>query len=186
MLSTTIFYKEKLGLNLKEIFNSHKLVQNSDHSFSYISTENKSELVVATISPIKNTAIFTFGGNLSFKEYEQVHNLITTISQEIKGVIDDSNSLLGYLENGEPAYIVKNWNSWTIFLNRAKHISMEGQKVRILNEDGNEIATGLLVGYEVDPSSEAQFSISSCTLVTTFGERTFSGSQLSIEPTGEW
>ena len=186
MLSTTLFYKEDLELKLDKVFSEHKLVQKSNNSFSYTPPENKSELAAATINHIKNTATFTYGGNLSFKEYEQIHNLITSINQEVKGVVDDSNSLLGYLENGEPAYIIKNWNSWTIFLNRAKYVSMEGQKVRVLNEHGIELATGLLVCYEVDPSTETQFTISSCSLVTTFGERTFSGSQLSIEPTGEW
>lgn len=184
MLSTTILYNEDKANIINEVLLDHQFFNKADYSFSY-RTENFKELAIAINEEATTTLTIRYDGTLSFKEYELLHHLILSVNATIDGKIDDSKSLLGYLENGEPAYIITNWDNWTAFLNRAKHVSMEGQKVKVLNEVGLEVGSGLLVGYESDQTNQDQFIITSCTLVTLFGERTYTGKQLIIEPTGE-
>jgi hypothetical protein len=184
MLSTSILYKEDKTNLIKGVLEDHQFFIKSDQTFSYRS-ENFKELVTAINNESVKMLTLRFGGDLSLKEYELLHHLFLSINTTIDGKIDDSKSLLGYLEQGEPAYIITNWDSWTMFLNQAKHVSMEGQKVKVYNEVGLEVGSGLLVGYESDTTNEKQFIITSCTLVTLFGERTYTGKQLTIEPTGE-
>lgn len=184
MLSTTILYKEDKATLINEVLQDHQFFNKADQTFSY-RTENFKELATAIYEKSTTTLAIQYGEALSFKEYELLHHLILSINASINGEIDDSKSLLGYLENGEPAYIITNWDSWTTFLNKAKHVSMEGQKVKVYNEVGLEVGSGLLVGYDSDRTNQKQFIITSCTLVTLFGERTYTGKQLTIEPTGE-
>ncbi len=184
MLSTTILYNKDKTNIINEILEDHQFFNKADNSFSY-RTENFKELATAINDEATTALTIHYDGTLTFKEYELLHHLILSVNTSIDGKLDDSKSLLGYLENGEPAYIIMNWANWTVFLNKAKHVSMEGQKVKVYNEIGLEVASGLLVGYETDQTNQEQFIITSCTLVTLFGEKTYTGKQLVIEPTGE-
>ncbi|QOR65046.1 hypothetical protein IM538_14495 [Cytobacillus suaedae] len=184
MLSTSIIYNENKSNLIKEVLEDHQFFNKADSSFSYLS-KNFKELATAINEETATSLTIRYNGTLTFKEYELLHHLILSINAKINGEIDDSKSLLGYLENGEPAYIITNWDNWTMFLNKAKHVSMEGQKVKVYNEVGLEVASGLLVGYDSDQTNNEKFIITSCTLVTLFGEKTYTGKQLIIEPTGE-
>jgi len=132
-----------------------------------------------------HTVELRFSGNLRLEEYEIIHNAIITLASATSGKIDDTNSLLGYLGNAEPAYIVTNWVKWTLFLNEAKYKTLEGQKVKLLDVNNEELASGILVDYQYEIINDT-FSITECTLITTFGERKYTGDKLKIEPTDRW
>jgi hypothetical protein len=178
MLTTSLTYK--LPINLNEIFSL----------ISGIATENgwkiplKGEKHYIHVLHEKNNQqiVFTFSNHLSFEQYQQIHNMIANIQQHIKGTIDDSNSLLGYLSDGRGAYIITNWNEWAYFIMSAKLKALEGQKVIVYNDKEIELGNGLLLDYKLNESA----CIYECTLITTFGERTFRDKPLLIKPTNKW
>jgi hypothetical protein len=97
--------------------------------------------------------------------------------------IDERGCQLGYLENGEKAYLIKNWEEWKAFLMKAKLRTLEGQNVQALNSAGEELGSGLLAEYE---TSSNPFRINSCTLITLFGERKYAGENMRIVPTNQF
>ncbi|MEH7452446.1 hypothetical protein [Gottfriedia acidiceleris] len=120
---------------------------------------------------------------LNLKQYTIVHHLIKNLILNLIAEYNDSQSLLGYLTNGEGAYIITNWDYWVAFLQKAKLRSLEGKKVQVFDETNKEIASGLFISYKMDEQSS---NITECILITYFGERSFKGSNLLIEATNEW
>ncbi len=149
-------------------------------------TPDQKELAKIKLLENESNIEFTFPPNLNMDQYAEIHRMIVQIHEKVGGTIEDSKSLLGYLRNGQEACIVTNWDAWVAFLQGARHKSLEGQKVRIIDEKGMELGSGLLMDYDTNNEEASPFAIKSCTLVTSFGERKFSGSNLKIEPTGEW
>ncbi|MCA1030302.1 hypothetical protein LCL95_04520 [Bacillus timonensis] len=145
-------------------------------------TNNQKELCTILSNKMKNELLFQFQESLNFEEYEQIHKVICSISELIDGKIDDSMCRLGYLENGESAYIVTNWKKWSFFIEKAKIKSMEGVNVLVLNALKAKIDSGILISYELKQSIKDEFCINKCTLITTTGERTIVGDKLLIEP----
>ena len=123
-----------------------------------------------------------FAQNLSMKEYKAINAFLKEIIEAFNGTIDDENSKLGYLADATPACIVTNWEKWETFLVKAKLRSLEGKKVMALNTDGETLIEGLLVEYGSSVDEETgSLTISSCTVITIFGERTVKEDALSIE-----
>ncbi|WP_204554825.1 hypothetical protein [Bacillus ectoiniformans] len=151
------------------------------NQFKY-NVKNKT-LIEAVYEPAPNSLTLQFSPGLNLEEYTMVHEKIVQLKQQLHAKIDDSNSLLGYLKSGEGAYIVTNWQKWYEFLQGAKLTTLEGKKVRVLDKNDKELASGLFVGYTKDEQSS---NIVECTVITLFGERSFQGSNLTIEPTNEW
>jgi hypothetical protein len=120
---------------------------------------------------------------LNLKQYTIVHHFIKDLILVFNAEYNDSQSLLGYLTNGEGAYIITNWNDWAAFLQKAKLRSLNGKKVQVFDETNKEIASGLFISYKMD---EPSFNIIECILITHFGERCFKGNNLLIEATNEW
>ncbi|WP_243292496.1 hypothetical protein [Bacillus sp. FJAT-47783] len=149
----------------------------------YIFKTNNRELLRAEYTSDDDSAVFKFSPGLNLEEYTTIHHLLKEILQDGKLNFDDSNSLLGYLKNGEGAYILTNWYKWYEFLQDAKLKSLEGKKVRVLDEKERELASGLFVEYKKDNASH---KIIQCSVITLLGERTYSGNALKIEPTNEW
>ncbi|EIJ82219.1 hypothetical protein PB1_04775 [Bacillus methanolicus PB1] len=177
MLTASIAYQ--IQSHLHEIFST----------ISGVATENgwkiqlKGNNYLYVIHEINEQKIvFSFSKNLSFEEYQQIHHIIISLQQHIKGTIDVSNSLLGYLPDGRGAYIITNWNKWSHFILTAKLKSLEGHKVIVYNGKGKELGNGLLLDYKLDKSP----CVYECTLITTFGEQIFHGEYLVIEPTNKW
>lgn len=152
----------------------------------YLLVHDKKELARITIDPTEAHITFTYDGSLKLLHYEQIHNAILTFAKETVGSIDDSSSKLGYLDNGEPAFIINNWSKWTEMLNKAKYKTLEGQMVRVIDVNGNELGNGMLVDYKFKESVNLTSVISECTLITLLGERKYQGDVLIIEPTGQW
>ena len=129
-----------------------------------------------------HTLIGEFAQDLSMKEYKIINGLLKDIIGLFNGVIDDENSKLGYLEDGTPACIVTNWEKWETFLVKAKLRSLEGKKVMALNTNAETLIEGLLVDYGSSEDDETgALTITSCTVITIFGERTVKEEALFIE-----
>ncbi|WP_113927058.1 hypothetical protein [Bacillus sp. P14.5] len=155
----------------------------SNKTGSYIYKENNRELLRGEYVTESSSFLFEFSPGLNLEGYTTIHRLLNKIINDGELKFDDTNSLLGYLKNGEGAYILTNWSQWHEFLQDAKLKSLEGKKVRVLNETDQELASGLYVECKKD---EITNKIIKCTVITLFGERSYKGEALKIEPTNEW
>ncbi|TDL66716.1 hypothetical protein E2R56_21920 [Rhodococcus qingshengii] len=50
------------------------------------------------------------------EEYIIIHDLISRLREGKDVVVDDSKSFLGYLSDGEPVYMINNWEPWIEYL----------------------------------------------------------------------
>lgn len=127
----------------------------------------------------------TFSKELSFEQYKHIHKTIKAIKEAIIGQIDDSLAFMGYLKDGEEAFIYHNWDQWLQLLEGAKHVSMEGQKVEVY-ENSEIKGKGILISTKIDEEKKDDFTIVSCKIITKSGEKTLTGKQLRIVATGEF
>ncbi|MCH1626333.1 hypothetical protein [Fredinandcohnia quinoae] len=183
MLSTRVECHKNIDFH--SFLSDHGITQIGTNTYSVHTKENK-QISTVTTHIDKNIIVFTFLESLKLSEYEQIHHLICLLAEEFEGVIDDTESQLGYLENGEPAFIIKNWAQWTMLLNEAKYKTLEGKMVDILNENGDELGSGMLVDYKFDLSIDQTSIITECTIVTMLGERTYSGNPLVVKAGNQW
>lgn len=167
-----------IGVSIEDLVSSDRLRKSGGKYFVY--EGNKS---LATIQQSENGIEFLIDPHLGLEEFQVLRNLVLEVSYGNEDAIDERDCQLGYLESGEKAYLIKNWEEWKAFLLRAKLKTLEGQNVQALNEDGEELASGLLAEYEI---LTAPFRITSCTLITLFGERKFTGTNLTILPTNQF
>jgi hypothetical protein len=63
-----------------------------------------------------NGVTLEYSSELLLEEYIIIHDLITRLREGNDVIVDDSKSFLGYLSNGEPVYIVYNWEPWIEYL----------------------------------------------------------------------
>ncbi|RSK28347.1 hypothetical protein EJF36_16570 [Bacillus sp. HMF5848] len=140
-------------------------------------------ILLSIESATDEEATIGFPGDLPMNRFKKVHDKLINLADHLEAEIDDSQSLLGYLANGDGAYIVTNWTEWIIFLQEAKLRTLEGKKVRVLDEKETELGNGLYVSSETESTTG---NITSCTIITMFGEKTYTSNTLIIEPTNEW
>lgn len=138
---------------------------------------------LATIKEAGNEVAFQIDPYLDLDEFQFLRDIIMELSFGNEFAFDERDCQLGYLENGEKAYLIKNWEEWKVFLMKAKLRTLEGQNVQALNPEGAEIGSGLLAEYEI---AENPFRITSCSLITLFGERKFEGENIKIVPTNQF
>jgi hypothetical protein len=141
------------------------------------------EKTLATFKPNEDDVVFSIHPKLEMHQYEVLRNVILEIMAANHAVLDETGCQLGYLENGEAAYLIKNWEPWKEFLMKAKLRTLEGQNVILKNESDKELGNGLLAEYKIESEP---FRITSCTIITIFGERKFEGEILTIEPTNQF
>ncbi len=176
-----------LSVKLYSIFADHSIEEAlmkqgfKKRGENYIYKNSKIQ-VEAEADFIDRTVEISFSPQLNLEEYKTVHHLLVELIKELDAQCDDSGSLLGYLSEGNGAYILTNWEQWVSFLQEAKLRTLEGKKVRVLDEAGKELAAGMFVNYVADASSNIQ----ECTVITLFGERTYKGDNLKVEATNEW
>jgi hypothetical protein len=176
-----------LSVKLHSIFADHSIEEAlmkqgfKKRGENYIYKNSKIQ-VEAEADFIGRTVEISFSPQLNLEEYKTVHHLLVELIKELDAQCDDSGSLLGYLSEGTGAYILTNWDQWVSFLQEAKFRTLEGKKVRVLDEAGKELAAGMFVNYVADASSNIQ----ECTVITLFGERTYKGNKLKVEATNEW
>lgn len=166
-----------MGTPIEYIDSEHIKKTGSNYS---VYRGNKS---LAAIKGTGNEVEFQIDPYLDLEDFQFLRNIILDLSYGNEAAIDERGCQLGYLENGEKAYLIKNWEEWKAFLMKAKLRTLEGQNVQILNESGEELGSGLLAEYEI---SANPFRIKSCTLITLFGERKFEGENISIVPTNQF
>ncbi|MCM3124592.1 MULTISPECIES: hypothetical protein [unclassified Mesobacillus] len=138
---------------------------------------------LATIKGTGNEVEFHIDPHLDLDEFQFLRDIVMELSYGNEDAIDERGCQLGYLENGEKAFLIKNWEEWKAFLMKAKLRTLEGQNVQALNEVGEELGAGILAEYEVEAGP---FRIRSCTLITLFGERKFEGDNIRIVPTNQF
>jgi hypothetical protein len=141
------------------------------------------EKTLATLKPDNDQVVFSIHPQLEMHQYEVLRTVILEILEDNNVQLDETGCQLGYLENGEAAYLIKNWEPWKEFLTKAKLRTLEGQNVRLKNESGEELGNGLLAEYQIESNP---FRITSCTIITIFGERKFEGEVLTVEPTNQF
>jgi hypothetical protein len=73
--------------------------------------------VISDILINENELTLQYSSELLLADYMLIHKLILQIQEKNSAVIDDSNSFLGYLANGESAYIIRNWGPWLEYIN---------------------------------------------------------------------
>ncbi|KGX87253.1 hypothetical protein [Pontibacillus marinus] len=144
---------------------------------------NKQEQITVILNKTNQKITLTFSPQLNLEQFTTIHQKIMELIQCFDSKYDDSNSLLGYLKDGEGAYIITNWSKWYKLLQDARLKTLEGQKVRILDQKENELGSGIFVDYKRDTE---HLTIIECSIITLFGEKAYSGTNLKIEPTNEW
>ena len=70
------------------------------------------DYVISDIFINGNELTLEYSSELLLADYMLIHKIILQIQAGNPAEIDDSNSFLGYLANGEPAYIIRNWGPW--------------------------------------------------------------------------
>lgn len=166
-----------MGTPIEHIESEH--IKRSGSTYSVI----RGNKTLATIKGTGNEVEFQIDPYLDLDAFQFLRNIILELSYGNEAAIDERECQLGYLENGEKAYLIKNWEEWKTFLMKAKLRTLEGQNVQVLNEAGEELGSGLLAEYEI---ATTPFRITSCTLITLFGERKFAGENISIVPTNQF
>jgi hypothetical protein len=77
----------------------------------------KVDKLLGTIQVSDNVVTFEYSSELLLEEYIIIHDVISRLIEGNDVKIDDSKSFLGYLSDGEPAYIKTNWDLWINHIN---------------------------------------------------------------------
>ncbi|RXI98268.1 hypothetical protein DS745_18205 [Anaerobacillus alkaliphilus] len=179
MLQVTFQYQGQ-----QPVFETLKSLHFNYDNGKYISNENAYRATITHAAETKQL-LLTFSKELSFDQYKHLHKVVKTIAENIGASVDDHLALMGYLEDGSEAFIVSGWEQWVRFLETAKHVSMEGQKVQVY-QDQQLKGEGILLEAHKDETDNSHFRIISCTILSKSGEQVFSGNNLLILATGEF
>ncbi len=87
---------------------------------------DKSDQPIAQIKIADNTVEFSYSEDLELERYILLHDVILSVQSDVKGTVDDSKSFLGYIETGEPAFIVRNWSKWMKYIHQSMKNCQEG------------------------------------------------------------
>ncbi|NWQ44425.1 hypothetical protein MLOOGBEN_27430 [Bacillus sp. EB106-08-02-XG196] len=77
---------------------------------------DNSDKALGDVHIAKNGVKLEYSSELLLEEYIIIHDLISRLREGNDVVVDDSKSFLGYLSDGEPAYMIKNWEPWIEYL----------------------------------------------------------------------
>ena len=144
-----------------------------------LTTSALDKLVTIEVREETKEVSVSFSEKLSYAQYALIHRFLVILAEKINGRIFDKGSMLGYLQDGTPAYIVTNWDDWSRFLHEKKLHSSQGEYVHVY-ANSELLESGILLEYEMSKEGEA-FAITSCTLLTSEGETTLHGEALVLE-----
>ncbi|MBU9721808.1 MULTISPECIES: hypothetical protein [Bacillaceae] len=183
MLTATVSYKGQPMLY--SLLSSHGLTYNNNMYTLELSNKAGGQLKV--INSLENNTIeLQFPQEVAMEDCQNIYNIISHIADHTEGSVHDSNAHIGYDEAGNKVFIYHGFSVWTDFIDKAKHKSLEGQKVAVYYGD-DIIGEGILLTYKrKQVSSNKKEDVLSCTLVTTEGEQTFHGENMEIVPMTEW
>ena len=77
---------------------------------------DNSDKALGDVHIANNGVMLEYSSDLLLEEYIIIHDLISRLREGNDVVVDDSKSFLGYLSDGEPAYMIKNWEPWIEYL----------------------------------------------------------------------
>jgi len=115
LLSTTITFQGNIDENIiSELPYSRK--KDTNHYQFFLTSADKA---IGELELSQNKIEIQYSGELLFAEYMILHDIILRLKNALNGVIDDSNSFLGYLPNGDSVYIIKNWDEWVNYIQQS-------------------------------------------------------------------
>jgi hypothetical protein len=109
LLSTTITYEETVNSSIMTSPFIRKI--SASHYQIHLSSTDK---VIGNIHVSDNVVTIQYSSELLLEEFIIIHDVISHLKKE--SIIDDSKSFLGYLPNGDSAYIIRNWKSWLDYI----------------------------------------------------------------------
>lgn len=114
LLTTTLSFQEQVNFSKLNIPFLKKITKK--HYEIYLDSADKA---LGYIYILDNVIKLEYSSELLLEEYIIIHDIITRLSEENSVVVDDSRSFLGYLSDGEPAFIITNWKSWINHINNS-------------------------------------------------------------------
>jgi hypothetical protein len=114
MLSTTLTFDQPIEISTS--ISPFLKKKSQSHFQIYL---EKIDKFIAHIKMNKNVVTLEYSSELLLEEYIIIHNLISQLREMGAVEIDDSRSFLGYLADGEPAFIVTNWRPWLNHINNS-------------------------------------------------------------------
>jgi hypothetical protein len=109
LLSTTITYEETVNSSIMTSPFIRKI--SASHYQIHLSSTDK---VIGNIHVSDNVVTIQYSSELLLEEFIIIHDVISHLKKE--SIIDDSKSFLGYLPNGDSAYIIRNWKPWLDYI----------------------------------------------------------------------
>lgn len=181
MLKVFLRYKGE-----QPIFETLRLLSFKYNNGIYRFSSTTKDYTISVLNNASNEELeVSFSGELSFDQYKEIHAIINKLATELHAIIDDHQAFMGYLKDGEKAFLIHNWNEWMYLLEKAKHTSMEGQKVQVY-QNQLLIGEGILLNSTYNKSIPNEFQIIECSIISKDGEKVFSGNGLRIVATGEF
>jgi hypothetical protein len=109
---TTLSFQE--AVNFSKLNTPFFKKRTNTHYEIYLESADKT---LGNVYILENIVKLDYSSELLLEEYIIIHDIITQLQEDNAVIVDDSKSFLGYLQNGEPAYIVTNWKSWINHIN---------------------------------------------------------------------
>jgi hypothetical protein len=111
LLTTTLTFHKEVDLAKYDL----PFLKKRTESHYEIYLEN-SDKTLGDVHIDHNGVTLEYSSELLLEEYIIIHDLISRLRERNDVIVDDSKSFLGYLSNGEPVYIVNNWEPWIEYL----------------------------------------------------------------------
>jgi hypothetical protein len=111
LLTTTLTFHKEVDLAKYDLPFLKKRSEN--HYEIYLENSYKT---LGDVHIDHNGVKLEYSSELLLEEYIIIHDLISRLREGKDVVVDDSKSFLGYLSDGEPAYMIKNWEPWIEYL----------------------------------------------------------------------
>jgi hypothetical protein len=111
LLTTTLTFHKEVDLAKYDL----PFLKKRTESHYEIYLEN-SDKTLGDVHIDHNGVTLEYSSELLLEEYIIIHDLISRLREGNDVIFDDSKSFLGYLSNGEPVYIVNNWEPWIEYL----------------------------------------------------------------------
>ncbi|PYZ93532.1 hypothetical protein CR194_10205 [Salipaludibacillus keqinensis] len=156
------------------------------HTDHYQKKLNSDSFLVKAVNRSESNVLELYcKDEVSFDGCKEFHHLIVHLAKALEASINDEEAMLGYDSLGNPAHLVTNFQSWSHFLDQAKHRSMEGYTVEVY--DGKRLlGRGIMVQADLATGDEQPVTKTPyCTIISAEGEETFLGDHLKIIPVVE-
>ncbi|MBB5174820.1 hypothetical protein [Texcoconibacillus texcoconensis] len=177
MFSVNLTYKDRI--QMLPIMRFHHFRFQDNRYVCHVENEGRSFTIEAIHLAEEKKVIISFPKALSLQALQTVNETISLIAEQLQAEVDDQETKLGYIENGQPVYIYHNFRQWVPYLTDAKYRSLKGQHVDVYNA-GVHLISGLLTEVDIQ-AHEQSVTIQSLTLITTEGEETLYGDALQLE-----